>query len=289
MFAGSGFAPLREHYADRLIDTGINEAHTVTTAAGIAAAGGRPWVHIYSTFLQRAFDQIIHDIALQQLPVVFLVDRAGLVGSDGPTHHGVFDGDFLMNIPGATVWNPRNGNELQGMLLEAVARPLNGPLFIRYPKARTEGGLPTDFHAYEWLQKSGGSSLWISTGALSDVMKKGENHLHLGQNWPLFDDFGAILSDFDEIHVFEESTGFGGLAGAVSALMAELDHPGKCITHKLPLEFIEHGPRLQLLREHGFNTFLLDDTYFTTCNPFSGFFGTGCATGGAAADRNRYF
>jgi len=106
------------------------------------------------------------------------------------------------------------------------------------------------------LQKSGGSSLWISTGALSDVMKKGENHLHLGQNWPFFDDFGAILSDFDEIHVFEESTGLGGLAGAVKALMAELDHPGKCITHKLPLEFIEHGPRLQLLREHGFNTFL---------------------------------
>ena len=256
MFAGSGFAPLREHYADRLIDTGINEAHAVTTAAGIAAAGGRPWVHIYSTFLQRAFDQIIHDIALQQLAVVFLVDRAGLVGSDGPTHHGVFDGDFLMNIPGATVWSPRNGNELQGMLLEAAARPLNGPLFIRYPKARTEGGIPTGFHAYEWLQKSGGSSLWISTGALSDVMKKGENHLHLGQNWPLFDDFGAILSDFDEIHVFEESTGLGGLAGAVKALMAELDHPGKSITHKLPLEFIEHGPRLQLLREHGFNTFL---------------------------------
>ena len=87
-------------------------------------------------------------------------------------------------------------------------------------------------------------------------MKKVENHLHLGQNWTFIDDFGAILSDFDEIHVFEESTGLGGLAGAVSALMAELDHPGKCITHKLPLEFIEHGPRLQLLREHGFTTFL---------------------------------
>ena len=256
MFAGSGFGPLRELYPNRLIDTGINEAHTVSTAAGIVAAGGKAWVHIYSTFLQRAFDQLIHDVALQHLPVVFLVDRAGVVGSDGPTHHGVFDGDFLMNIPGATVWNPRNGNELQGMLLEAAARTLEGPLFIRYPKSRTEGGTPKDFVAYEWMQKSGGSSLWLSTGALSGLIKKGQNHLHLGQNWPFSADFSSILSDFEEIHVFEESTGFGGLAGAVSALMAELDHPGKCITHKLPLEFIEHGPRLELLREHGFNNFL---------------------------------
>jgi len=239
-----------------LIDTGINEAHTVSTAAGIVAAGGKAWVHIYSTFLQRAFDQLIHDVALQHLPVVFLVDRAGVVGSDGPTHHGVFDGDFLMNIPGATVWNPRNGNELQGMLLEAAARTLEGPLFIRYPKSRTEGGTPKDFVAYEWMQKSEGSSLWLSTGALSDLITKGQNHLHLGQNWPFSADFRSILSNFEEIHVFEESTGFGGLAGAVSALMAELDHPGKCITHKLPLEFIEHGPRLELLREHGFNNFL---------------------------------
>jgi deoxyxylulose-5-phosphate synthase len=106
------------------------------------------------------------------------------------------------------------------------------------------------------LKKSDGSSLWVSTGALSDLMKKGENHLHLAQNWPFFDDFGTILSDFEEIHVFEESTGWGGLAGAVKALMAEIDHPGKCITHKLPIEFIEHGPRLQLLREHGFNKLL---------------------------------
>ena len=256
MFAGSGFAPLRERYADRLIDTGINEAHTVTTAAGIAAAGGRPWVHIYSTFLQRAFDQIIHDIALQQLPVVFLVDRAGLVGSDGPTHHGVFDGDFLMNIPGVTLWSPRNGHELEGMLLEAATRPLQGPLFIRYPKARTEGGMPKDFVAYEWLQKSGGSSVCLSTGALSDLMIKGENHLHLGQNWPFSADLGTILMDFEEIHVFEESTGLGGMAGAVKALMAALDHPGKCISYKLPLEFIEHGPRLQLLKQHGFNDFI---------------------------------
>ena len=168
----------------------------MSTAAGIVAAGGKAWVHIYSTFLQRAFDQLIHDVALQHLPVVFLVDRAGVVGSDGPTHHGVFDGDFLMNIPGATVWNPRNGNELQGMLLEAAARTLEGPLFIRYPKSRTEGGIPKDFVAYEWLQKSGGSSLWLSTGALSDVMKKGRKPPAFGAKLAVFDDFGCDFVRF---------------------------------------------------------------------------------------------
>ena len=250
MFAGSGFAPLRAVFPDRLIDTGINEAHTVTTAAGIAAAGGRPWVHIYSTFLQRAFDQVLHDVGLQELPIVFLVDRAGLVGSDGPTHHGVFDGDFLMNVPGVTVWSPRNGNELQGMLLEAAAHPIAGPLFIRYPKARTEGGTPQEFVPYEWMQRTEGTSLWLSTGAITDLMKKGENHLHLGQNWPFSDDFASILADFEEIHVFEESVGFGGLAGAVKALMEECNHPGKCTVHKLPTAFIEHGVRGELLHKY---------------------------------------
>jgi 1-deoxy-D-xylulose-5-phosphate synthase len=142
MFASSGFGPLRAEFPEQFIDTGINEPHTVTAAAGMAAAGGRAWVHIYSTFLQRAMDQVIHDIALQNLPVVFLVDRAGLVGADGPTHHGVFDAGFLADVPNATVWNPRNGDELQAMMAEAYSRQdlLEGPLFIRYPKAKTVCG-----------------------------------------------------------------------------------------------------------------------------------------------------
>ena len=142
MFAGSGFAPLRVKHPQQLHDTGINEPHTVTAAAGIAAAGGKAWVHIYSTFLQRAMDQVIHDIALQELPVIFLVDRAGFVGSDGPTHHGVFDLGFLLDIPNVTVWNPMDGSELQAMLRKAseIQPELRGPLSVSY----THLTLPTN-------------------------------------------------------------------------------------------------------------------------------------------------
>jgi 1-deoxy-D-xylulose-5-phosphate synthase len=256
MFAGSGFGPLREEFGDQFLDTGINEAHTVTTAAGIAAAGGRPWVHIYSTFLQRAYDQIVHDVVLQGLPVVFLVDRAGLVGADGPTHHGVFDQGLLMDLPGVVVWNPRNGEALRGMLQEVAQHPPSGPLFIRYPKARTEGEHRANFVPYEWLSKADSKVLWVSTGAISDLMKNEGNHLHLAQVWPFFDDFGPILSRFDEIHVFEESTGLGGLGGGVAALLQGMVPRPKWVLHKLPSTFIEHGHRLSLLKEHGFDPFL---------------------------------
>jgi 1-deoxy-D-xylulose-5-phosphate synthase len=253
MFAGSGFGPLREDFGDQFLDTGINEAHAVTTAAGIAAAGGRPWVHIYSTFLQRAYDQIVHDVVLQGLPVVFLVDRAGLVGADGPTHHGVFDQGLLMDLPGVVVWNPRNGEALRGMLQEVALNPPSGPLFIRYPKARTEGEHRANFAPYEWLSKADSKVLWVSTGAISDLIKNEGNHLHLAQVWPFLDDFGPILANFDEIHVFEESTGLGGLGGGITALVEDMVPRPKLVLHKLPFTFIEHGTRLSLLKEHGFD------------------------------------
>ena len=256
MFAGSGFAPLRDDFERQFLDTGINEAHTVTTAAGMAAAGGRPWVHIYSTFLQRAYDQVVHDVVLQGLPVVFLVDRAGLVGTDGPTHHGVFDQGLLMDLPGVVVWNPRNGEALRGMLEEVAENPPSGPIFIRYPKAKTEGARPMNFTPYEWLSKGDSKVLWVSTGAISDLMKNEGNHLHLAQIRPFFDDFAPILAEFDEIHVFEESTGLGGLGGGITALVEGMVPRPKLVLHKLPSTFIEHGPRLSLLKEHGFDPFL---------------------------------
>ena len=175
MFASSGFGPLRDDFPKQFIDTGINEPHTVTTAAAMAAAGGRAWVHIYSTFLQRAIDQIIHDVALQNLPVVFLVDRAGLVGADGPTHHGVFDPGFLMDVPNVTIWNPRNGDELQAMIFNAseLQMKLDGPLFIRYPKDKTVCDSPEEFDSYKWMINQGSNSLILSTGAVSSRVQPG--------------------------------------------------------------------------------------------------------------------
>ena len=135
---------LREALPERFFDVGIAEAHAVAFAAGLAAAGKRPVVAIYSTFLQRAYDQIIHDVCLQGLPVVFAVDRAGLVGEDGPTHHGAFDLSFLRIIPGLTVFVPKHEAELQRML--ATALTLDGPSVIRYPRSAGSGRAPRAAH-----------------------------------------------------------------------------------------------------------------------------------------------
>jgi 1-deoxy-D-xylulose-5-phosphate synthase len=137
MASGTGLSSFAEKFPQRFFDVGICEQHAVTMAAGMAKAGLKPVVAIYSTFLQRAYDQIIHDVALQNLPVVFAVDRAGLVGEDGPTHHGVFDLSFLRNIPNLTIMAPSNENELEDMLFTALQG--EGPQIIRYPRGVGEG------------------------------------------------------------------------------------------------------------------------------------------------------
>jgi len=134
---GTGLKPFQEKFPDRLYDVGIAEQHAVTFSAGLAAAGIRPLVAIYSTFLQRAFDQIIHDVCLQKLPVVFALDRGGLVGEDGPTHHGVFDLSYLRAIPGIIVMAPKDENELQSMFKSAFEYCC--PVAIRYPRGKGVG------------------------------------------------------------------------------------------------------------------------------------------------------
>lgn len=141
MKEGTGLDCFAERFPDRFYDVGIAEQHAVTFAAGLAAGGLRPVVAIYSTFLQRAYDQIIHDVCLQNLPVVFAIDRAGLVGEDGPTHHGVFDISFLRHIPNLTCLAPKNSEELRLMLAWAVNHA--GPVAIRYPRGRApQSGIP---------------------------------------------------------------------------------------------------------------------------------------------------
>jgi 1-deoxy-D-xylulose-5-phosphate synthase len=138
---GTGLGPFAAAHPDRFFDVGIAEQHAVTFAAGMASQGMRPVFAVYSSFLQRAYDQVFHDVCLQNLPVVFAVDRAGVVGSDGPTHHGVFDLSYLRIFPNMTVMAPKDENELQHMLKTALS--LNGPVAVRYP--RGDGyGVPLD-------------------------------------------------------------------------------------------------------------------------------------------------
>ena len=141
MMDGTGLAPLARRFPGRVYDVGIAEEHAVTFAAGLACEGFRPVVAIYSSFLQRAFDQIVHDVCLQRLPVIFCMDRAGLVGEDGPTHHGVYDPAFLRIVPHMTVMAPRDEDELRHMLATAIiGDPAGqGPVAIRYPRGRGAG------------------------------------------------------------------------------------------------------------------------------------------------------
>ena len=144
MASGTGLVHFADVFPERFFDTGIAEQHAVTMAAGMARGGLRPVVAIYSTFLQRGFDQIIHDVAIQDLPVVFAVDRAGLVGADGCTHQGMFDLSYLRLIPNLSVFSPSNEAELAGMLKTALQHP--GPIAVRFPRTRVTGDYP------DWIE-----------------------------------------------------------------------------------------------------------------------------------------
>lgn len=135
---GTGLVPFAAAYPSRFFDVGIAEEHAVTFAAGLAAGGMRPVVAVYSTFLQRAYDQIVHDVALQKLPVLFAIDRAGLNAADGPTHHGVLDVSFLSHIPGISLWEPATTAELSRLLTRFVHADIGGPVAIRYPSGRDD-------------------------------------------------------------------------------------------------------------------------------------------------------
>src|SRR5207344_398271 len=137
MREGSGMVEYSERFPERYFDVGIAEQHAVTFAAGLACEGMRPVLAIYSTFLQRAYDQLIHDVALQNLPVTFALDRGGLVGADGPTHHGAFDLSYLRCIPNMTVMAPADENECRQMLYTAFN--IDGPAAVRYPRGTGPG------------------------------------------------------------------------------------------------------------------------------------------------------
>jgi 1-deoxy-D-xylulose-5-phosphate synthase len=154
---GTGLKPFEDKFPDRLYDVGIAEQHAITFAAGMAAGGMKPVAAIYSTFMQRAYDQIIHDVALQNLPVVFALDRGGIVGEDGPTHHGVFDISFLRTVPGLTIMSPKDEDELQHMVKSAFE--YGSPVAIRYPRGKGVGVKMADEAHWEVLEPGKGEIL----------------------------------------------------------------------------------------------------------------------------------
>jgi len=175
MLSGTGIVKLQPTYPERVLDVGIAEGHAVTCSAGLATTGSKPFVAIYSTFLQRALDHIIHDVAIQKLPVRFMLDRAGFVGADGPTHHGLYDLTYLRMIPNMTIMVPRDGGELRGMM-ELAYNNESGPSAIRYPRGNTANPEENDCSQLEFgkaqILRKGKDIALFAIGLMVDIAEQ---------------------------------------------------------------------------------------------------------------------
>lgn len=265
MCLGTGLKKFHEEFPDRFIDVGICEQHAVTMAAALALAGYRPVLAIYSTFLQRAYDQVIHDICLQNLPVVFAVDRAGLVGEDGPTHHGPFDLSYFGCLPDVVVSAPKDGTELYNLLATALAHRA-GPFVIRYPRAAAPGAMPEKpailpVGKWEVLHRGRGIVI-IAIGSMVDSALQAMPLLERARlrptlvnaryAKPLDTDFlDALARGRDRVYVLEENVLHGGLGSAVNDYLTRRNERARVRCIALPDRFIEHGARSILLKQVG--------------------------------------
>ena len=258
MLAGAQLNSLKEAFPERVIDVGIAEQHVVTMAAAMTARGLKPIVHLYSTFAQRAIDQIIHDVALQNLAPVFLIDRAGLVGEDGPTHHGVFDISLLSGIPGIRIAAPSGKKALEEMIAWSIQQ--KEACFIRYPKDDIElanEDLWKSYRPHWWQNKK--KRLILSTGSLAaEAQRAVQNtefgHLHVPILKPLSD--GDILEQLQEAELvicLEENSYTGGLASNLARLKAEHNSKWELKSRCVPDRFIAHASRLEQLQDLGLN------------------------------------
>jgi 1-deoxy-D-xylulose-5-phosphate synthase len=261
MREGSGLVEFSKRFPARYFDVAIAEQHAVTLAAGMAVEGLKPIVAIYSTFLQRAYDQLIHDVALQNLPVVFAVDRAGLVGSDGATHQGSYDLSFLRCIPNMTIMAPADENECRQMLYTGTT--LNSPSVIRYPRG-TGPGVPIAAEmtalpiGQAQLRREGRSGLAIlAFGALVDSAQKIAERLdativNMRFVKPLDEKLVvAIAARHRAIITIEENAISGGAGSAVGELLASAGLPLPMLHIGIPDRFIEHGTRDTCLARAG--------------------------------------
>ncbi|MGI9533162.1 1-deoxy-D-xylulose-5-phosphate synthase [Lutimonas sp.] len=265
MPTGSSLKYMIEAFPERAFDVGIAEQHAVTLAAGLATQGMLPFCAIYSTFLQRAYDQIIHDVALQNLPVVFCVDRAGLVGEDGPTHHGVFDISFLRCIPNMAIFSPMDEIELRNILY-SVQRDLSGPIAIRYPRGRgSKVDWKKDFQRIEMGQgrclKKGNKIAVLTLGPIGEEVYellqeeqfRGIGHYDMRFAKPLDTSLlQEIYSQYKHIVTVEDGAINGGFGEAVLAHLNKQNR--KSLELRIlgvPDSFVEHGSLPQLKSKIG--------------------------------------
>lgn len=274
MPSGSSMKFMMQAFPKRAIDVGIAEQHAVTLAAGMATQGMKVYCNIYSTFLQRAYDQLIHDVALQNLPVIFCLDRAGLVGEDGATHHGVFDIAYLQCIPNLIVFAPLDQGELRDILYTAQLG-LEHPIAIRYPRGRGESA--------EWQKpfeaiaigkakqlRQGDNVAVLTTGTIGNNVVKALNnmrsgqlsHYHFGFIKPL--DQAAlheIFSKYQSVVTVEDGYITGGFGSSIATFAAAHGYKASIKILGIPDEFIEHGTVNQLQQYAGIDVKSLTDIF----------------------------
>lgn len=260
---GTGLNILQKELPQKYFDVGIAEQHGVTFCAGLATEGFTPVAAIYSTFLQRAFDQIIHDVAIQKLPVVFVLDRGGLVGADGPTHHGTFDLTYLRLIPNMVVMAPKDEQELRDMLYTATLYK-RGPIALRYPRGNALGVEIKDYSKLEIgkgeVVKSGkdiailaiGNMVHNSMQASELLAKEGIDAEVVNMRFvkPLDTALlNEVFNKFKKVITVEDNTVIGGFGSAVAEYAENLGYKNDLLIHGIPDKFIEHGKPEELHQE----------------------------------------
>ena len=269
MPSGSSLKYMMEKMPNRAFDVGIAEQHAVTLSAGMATQGMKVFCNIYSSFMQRAYDQVIHDVAIQKLPVIFCLDRAGLVGDDGPTHHGCYDVAYMRCIPNLIVSAPMNESELRNLMYTAQLDSTNLPFVIRYP--RGEGVMP------EWKTemkeikigtgrklKDGTDLAILSFGhpgnfaaaAIRDLKNDGLNPAHYDMRFakPLDEEMlHEVFNKFEKIITVEDGTVVGGFGSAVLEFMNEHKYKAEIKMLGIPDHLVEHGTPKELHRECGYD------------------------------------
>ena len=254
MADGTGLTKFAKEYPNRFYDVGIAEQHAVTFAAGLAKAGLKPVFAVYSSFLQRAYDQVLHDVCIQNLPVVFAIDRGGLVGSDGETHQGIFDISYLSSIPNMTVMAPKNKYELADMMKYAVG--FEGPIAVRYPRGTAYDGLkeyrsPIEFGKSEVIKK-GSKIAFFALGSMVETAQEVVNRLaEQGVEATLInarfaapfdkDMVVSLAEEHDILVTLEENVLSGGFGEHVSSFVGEKDLELKVQIVAIPDAYVEHG------------------------------------------------
>ena len=274
MPSGTGTGVFAKQFPERFFDVGIAEGHAVTFAAGLATGGIRPVCAIYSTFLQRAYDNVIHDVAIQHLPVIFAMDRAGVVGEDGPTHMGLYDIAYMLAVPGMVVTAPKNGGEMLALIKSGLAQ--DAPFSLRYPRDATPDIVPpareieaVPHASWEILRRAGatgrdrssavailavGTMVLPALSAAEVLHESGINATVVNCRYLKPHDAEAlaeIVREHANILVVEEGTVVNGFGAHMAAVVAEMDESVRVIAHGVRDEFIEQAPRAKQLASLG--------------------------------------